>query len=430
MHILKIIHGYPPAYNAGSEVYSQVLCEALSASHQVTVFTREEDPYRPDFDIRQIQQSPSLCLYLINMPRVKDAFAHPEVDMALEGLIRDLKPDIAHIGHLNHLSTGLVEVLYKAGIPMIFTLHDFWLMCPRGQFLQVNFAQKPYYRLCEKQEDSKCAAHCYNRFFTNREEDTADKEYWTRWIQHRMTTTRTLSLKVDHFIAPSRYLRDRFIADFDLPPDHISYLDYGFDPVRLSGRIRQPGEPFTFGYIGTHIPAKGVNMLIEAFHQIEGSAQLRIWGRPDGHNTRSLMRLAGQSPYRIEFMGEYVNHDLVTHVFNHIDALVVPSIWTENSPLVIHEAQGCHVPVITADTGGMAEYVHHGVNGLLFPHRNTAGLAEQMQYAIRHPHEMRALGRRGYLCDEEGRVPSVSQHLTAIEALYQRLIQAKQTFNP
>jgi hypothetical protein len=57
----------------------------------------------------------------------------------------------------------------------------------------------------------------------------------------------------------------------------------------------------------------------------------------------------------------------------------VPSVWVENSPLVIHEAQQARVPVITADAGGMAEYVHHEVNGLLFAHRDPAALAEQMQ---------------------------------------------------
>jgi len=53
MHILKIIHGYPLNYNAGSEVYSQSICNELSKHHKVSVFTREENPYRPDFEIRK-----------------------------------------------------------------------------------------------------------------------------------------------------------------------------------------------------------------------------------------------------------------------------------------------------------------------------------------------------------------------------------------
>jgi hypothetical protein len=50
-------------------------------------------------------------------------------------LVKQIKPDIAHIGHVNHLSTGLIDELNKLNIPIVYTLHDFWLMCPRGQFL-------------------------------------------------------------------------------------------------------------------------------------------------------------------------------------------------------------------------------------------------------------------------------------------------------
>ena len=53
MHILKIIHGYPPTYNAGSEVYSQSICNELSKFHKVSVFTREENPYAPCLSIRK-----------------------------------------------------------------------------------------------------------------------------------------------------------------------------------------------------------------------------------------------------------------------------------------------------------------------------------------------------------------------------------------
>lgn len=54
MHILKIIHGYPPNYNAGSEVYSQSICNELSKNNKVSVFTREENPYGHDGFFRHI----------------------------------------------------------------------------------------------------------------------------------------------------------------------------------------------------------------------------------------------------------------------------------------------------------------------------------------------------------------------------------------
>jgi hypothetical protein len=66
MHILKIIHGYPLNYNAGSEVYSQSICNELSKFHKVSVLTREENPYSPDFAIRKQTESSNLDFYFVN----------------------------------------------------------------------------------------------------------------------------------------------------------------------------------------------------------------------------------------------------------------------------------------------------------------------------------------------------------------------------
>ena len=57
MRILKVIHGYPMRYNAGSEVYSQTLCHGLAERHEVHVFTREEDSFAPDFNLRKEQDA-------------------------------------------------------------------------------------------------------------------------------------------------------------------------------------------------------------------------------------------------------------------------------------------------------------------------------------------------------------------------------------
>jgi MoaA/NifB/PqqE/SkfB family radical SAM enzyme len=90
----------------------------------------------------------------------------------------------------------------------------------------------------------------------------------------------------------------------------------------------------------------------------------------------------------------------------------------ENSPLVIHEAQEARVPVITADAGGMAEYVRHEENGLLFAHRDLADLARQMQRLADDPALGRRLGARGYLYAPSGDVPGIEEHVAAVEAIY------------
>ncbi|MCB1144462.1 MAG: glycosyltransferase [Leptospiraceae bacterium] len=423
MKILIIIHGYPPEYNAGSEVYTQTISNALSKNHKIRIFTREEDPYRRDFELRTEILENGIQIDRVNKRIDKDRFSHPEVDSIFQKILDDFLPDLAHIGHLNHLSTGIPEVLQKNKIPIVYTLHDFWLLCPRGQFLQGNFGQEEFYKVCEKQIDRKCAENCYNHYFTgipNRREE--DISYWEGWVRSRMTETRKILDLVDIFLAPSYYLRNRFLESSSIPEEKIEYLDYGF-----SLNLNEPKKPvkekvFTFGYIGTHIPAKGVNLLIEAFLKISLKSKLIIWGRNNLHFSNILKQMSKNSKYPIEFRGEYKNSDIFQEVFLNIDCIVVPSIWAENSPLVIHEAQAFSVPVITADTGGMSEYVQHGINGYLFEHRNSESLKSIMEEAIRNRIELEKLGKRGYLYSEDGTVPDIESHCKKLEYIYQKVI--------
>ncbi|MCD4792407.1 MAG: glycosyltransferase [Bacteroidales bacterium] len=416
MHILKIIHGYPPNYNAGSEVYSQSIVNELAKTNKVTVFTREENDYEPDFKFRK-ETKDKIDFVYVNMARGKDGYNHKIVNKYFAELITETNPDVVHIGHLNHLSTGIVDVLASAKISMVYTLHDYWLMCPRGQFLQRNFDGENLYRLCDKQENNKCADSCYKMYFS----DKQGEDYYTNWVNQRMKTAKSLTEKIKLFIAPSKYLMNRFINDFQLPKEKIIYLDYGFPTHYL-----QPVEPktngiFTFGYIGTHIPAKGLNILINAFKKIERLAKLKIFGRQNGQNTRALKKMTENRRNSIEFCGEYINQNLATTVFNKVNAIVVPSIWGENSPLVIHETQACKIPVITANFGGMKEYVKHNVNGLLFEHRNVESLYEQMKFAVDNPKNMKQLGQKGYLYSETGQVPDIQDHCKELIRFYNEL---------
>ena len=433
MRVLQVIHGYPMRFNAGSEVYTQALAQGLSWRHEIRVFTRAENPFAPEaaltteFDA----DDPRVQLQLVNLPNSRDRYRREGVDDRFQEVLADFKPDVVHIGHLNHLSTSLVDVAHARGIPIVFTLHDFWLMCPRGQFLQ-NSASSPSspLALCDGQEDRKCAESCYSRYFSGSpEEREQDVAHWTSWVAGRMAHVRQLIEKVDIFIAPSKYLLGRFRDEFRVPARKLVFLDYGFDHKRLAGRVRQQEADFVFGYIGTHTPAKGIHQLLEAFGRLSGTPRLRIWGRPRGETPEALYALAralpGDAASRVEWLPEYPNKDIVRDVFNRVDAIVVPSIWAENSPLVIHEAQQARVPVITADVGGMAEYVANEVNGLLFRHRNVQSLAEAMSRLSSDRTRAQELGQRGYLHSVTGDVPEMSEHVRHVEQLYARAIRER-----
>ena len=435
MKILKVIHGYPMRYNAGSEVYSQTLCQRLAERHEVHVFTREEDSFAQDYRLRTERDpdDPRVVLHLVNNPRNKDRYRAAGIDQRFAEVLGRIQPDVVHVGHLNHLSTSLLKEAAGRKIPIIYTLHDYWVMCPRGQFMQM-FPENPddLWAACDGQEDRKCAERCYSRYYSGAmDEHEADVAYWTDWVARRMRHIREMAEFVDLFIAPARYLLDRYRDAFGLAERKLRYLDYGFARQRMAGRARAPGEPFTFGYIGTHIPAKGIHDLIRAFGRLHGDARLRIWGRPRGQDTDALKSIAAALPVsmagRVDWVPEYRNQEIVRDVFNRVDAIVVPSVWVENSPLVIHEAQQARVPVITADAGGMAEYIHHEVNGLLFEHRSMAALAVQMQRFVDDPDLAKRLGARGYLYSVSGDVPDIADHVREMESIYEGALLRRDT---
>ncbi|VXC66053.1 glycosyltransferase [Pseudomonas sp. 9Ag] len=430
MKILKVIHGYPMLYNAGSEVYSQTICHGLiKHGHDVQVFTREEDSFSPDGAVRVAydQDEPKVKIHLVNNARHRDRYRLAIVDQRFAEVLDSFQPDLVHIGHLNHLSTSLVSEAKRRGLPVVYTLHDYWLMCPRGQFMQMHSAEDNLWAACEGQENRKCATQCYARYFSGAEdEQEEDIAYWERWVARRMAHVRSVVEQVDLFISPARYLKQRYERDFELPAAKSVYLDYGFDRTRMAGRERVSNEPFTFGYIGTHIPAKGIHQLIQAFGRLEGDCQLRIWGRDRGQDSRALRAITATLPMnkqtRVIWMPEYKNQQIAQDVFSQTDVIVTPSVWVENSPLVIHEAQQARVPVITANAGGMSEYVQHEVNGLLYEHRDIADLAKQMQRLLNDPAFAQQLGQRGYLFSDDGEIPALDQHISDLEALYQRVV--------
>src|SRR6266487_3861764 len=106
MKIVLVIHGYPMRYNAGSEVYTQALAQALADRQEVHVFTRQQNKFLPDYVLSQEvdPSDPRVTLHIINLTQTLDQYRHIEVDRQFRTLLDRLEPDIVHVGHLNHLS--------------------------------------------------------------------------------------------------------------------------------------------------------------------------------------------------------------------------------------------------------------------------------------------------------------------------------------
>jgi glycosyltransferase involved in cell wall biosynthesis len=126
---------------------------------------------------------------------------------------------------------------------------------------------------------------------------------------------------------------------------------------------------------------KGVHVLIEAAGSLRGQFEIQIHGDPAvfPDYVAQLRKTAAALP--VMFRGGF-DRDRVDEVYEAFDVLVVPSLWPENSPLVIHEAFMRHVPVVAARAGGIPDLVAHEINGLLYEPFDTTSLAASLQRLI------------------------------------------------
>ena len=95
----------------------------------------------------------------------------------------------------------------------------------------------------------------------------------------------------------------------------------------------------------------------------------------------------------------------------------MPSLWLENSPLVIHEAFMTGIPIVGARIGGIADLVEHGVNGLLYTPTSSAELGDVLRSLIEAPDRLDELARR------LPRVKPLAQDAHEWEATYAEMLQ-------
>jgi glycosyltransferase involved in cell wall biosynthesis len=152
--------------------------------------------------------------------------------------------------------------------------------------------------------------------------------------------------------------------------------------------------PLRVGYVGTIVWHKGVHVLVDAIRRLApGRVELRIFGDtgtfPD--YVSELQRTAAGQPVRFE--GRF-DHTSRADVYAQLDVIVVPSIWLENSPLVIHEAFMAGVPVVGSRIGGIPDLVEDGVSGLLVDPGSPDALAQALEMLAADRPRLEAMAAR------------------------------------
>ncbi len=440
MRLTLVAPHFPPTFVGGVELYVRRLGQWLaSRRYEVDVVAVERFSPGARCVDAQVSREGDLEIVRLTVPEHRDpavalraAYRGVELEAWWQARLEAVRPDLIHL-HSGYLQGGAVmaaAALYR--VPLVVTLHDYWFVCPRITLL------RPAGDRCTGPESpSKCAwclATVQRRF---RLPDAWSGGWLSRVVPRYLSAggpmPRSLSALRDALADRRRSLIDQLNgADAVLGPSRFvlsKHAAFGMSLTRTQlheqgTRSRQRRPPpdrapgaLVVGFLGQIAPHKGVHLLLEALKLLGSRAiSIRVFGdlgREPGY-VRVLQELAVGDP-RIAFEG-LVAPEQLDEVFGRLDVLAVPSVWDENSPFVIHEAQAAGVPVVASRLGGMTELIADGRNGLLVEPGDARDLA-------------RALAR---LSDEAGLLESlracqppavrtVSEAFAALEELYARV---------
>lgn len=291
-------------------------------------------------------------------------------------LLLNYRPDVIHLHHYSHMGLELIRVARET-LPearIVLTLHEFLAICHHNGQMIKNGNGKA--RLCYKSSPSECV-DCFPQF------SAGDFFLRRQYIQSFFDL-------VDMFVSPSQFLRERYV-EWGIPEEKITVIENGqperepLPPRKLvNGDIRA-----RYAYFGQINSYKGIDVLLEAFKKLPNKyrkqAHLDVYGSgldtqaPEfQEKVKSLMDSLGDS---CTFHGQY-EHEQLDKLLMETDWVIMPSIWWENSPMVIQEAYNHGRPLIVSDIGGMAEKVKDGETGLHFRSSDPDALSSAIRSSM------------------------------------------------
>jgi glycosyltransferase involved in cell wall biosynthesis len=406
--VLFICHNHAGVRPGGVETYVEELCAGMRAAgdFEPLLLARVRDPNAADVITRAADGSNEYFFH--NDHAGYDALFGTCGDKSVvtthfRRFLETQSPDVVHFQHTLFLGYDLIREVRNVlpASPICYTLHEYVPICHHnGQMVQ-TFSGAP----CLTASPDRCHA-CFpdvspHAFFMRK-----------RYIQSHFDL-------VDTFFAPSRFLRDRYV-DWGIPANRIQFEDYGRGAAaRPRPRRQAPRARSRFAFFGQLTPFKGIDVLLRAMSLVRGDAELCVYGANLELQSKAFQRevraLLDATPSRVWLMGAY-SPDQIPELMAGVDWVIVPSIWWENSPLVIQEAFMQRRPVICSDIGAMAEKVADGVNGLHFRAGDARSLAKTIDRASRSP----ALWQR--LRDGIPSIHRMDDHVKTLATTYHRLM--------
>jgi len=292
------------------------------------------------------------------------------MDAALSKVIEETQVDVVHLHHFAHIGFGAAQLAARQHIPVIFHLHDYHSICVRGQLVERNMER------CTGPEESRCAScvleHLRARpslhFLGQIAGSLGIRAQARDWvakgqpgpqdiaeIQGRFEASQNAFDHIDRCLSPSHHLADKMVELGWISADSIHVMDLPLlEPMMAPDKKREGA--FRILFVGSLIPTKGPHILLDACKSLD--AEVHFYGPTpafDGHpdwGQKLIQRIQQQDNASYGGVFQPNQRD---RIYAEADLLVLPSIWEENSPLVLREGLASGLPVVASAVGGMSE---------------------------------------------------------------------------
>jgi glycosyltransferase involved in cell wall biosynthesis len=338
-------------------------------------------------------------------------YRQPLLDRAFRGFLAGRAFDVAHIHHFTGMSTGIVDELEAARIPSVLTLHDYWIMCPRGQMWH------PRGERCAQVEPVRCA-ECLATTFGGWLPQGAGPAL----VDALHAQARAVLGRVSTLVVPSARVIPPFAA-LGIGAERFTVVENGVDTDALRAvppvPPRAPGTPLRVGYLGTLLPSKGLDVLVDALQLLpRGAATLDIWGNtvPYHGDATFPSRVFGRlrPGDGVHYHGPYHTVDL-PDMLARIDVVAAPALWHEAFGLTVREALAAGRPVVVSRVGGLQDAVRDGVEGLVVEPGHPGALAAALARLAGDPAAFARMATAA-----RGRARGFAPMATELLALYRR----------
>lgn len=305
---------------------------------------------------------------------------NPFAGQAIKRIIEKIKPDIIHVHNfMGKFSLSIFHALHELRIPIIVTLHDYSLICPRATLF------------------------CHAKIPCAIPKIICDVIVKMQEI--------LLRGKIVFFISPSKFLADRFKEKFrDV---EVAVIPNPIQEIEIN--TEKSFDQFQILWIGRLVWYKGVRILLKAFRNLKNETfRLIIAGSgPDFEIVKSFSSVDS----RIVPLG-FVSEEEKKKLLKRANFTVIPSLWCEPFPMVALESFASGTPVIASKIGGLQEIIKNGYNGKLFEPGNSEELRDIIAELAENERQFRKL-QNGAI--KSARNYCINRHIEMLENIYAKL---------